>query len=167
MFLFDWPYIRGSQGPCSVLPYLHLWSEAIYVSAFKRKSILRTTSCSLQQFFCATTGLAYATLTAQYTLLQLVLHGFEGDLAFELLGEIPRISKQENAATNIWWLVIFSVKMAFLFFFRRLISRLRSLNLWWWFATTFTMIAGLVSIAVSWLTCPYFTVEGLLCEQRP
>lgn len=114
---------------------------------------------------CAATGLGYATLTAQYALLQLVLHGYEDDLAFELLGEIPRISKQENAATNVWWLVIFSVKMAFLFFFRRLTSRLRSLKLWWWFATTLTIIAGLVSIAASWLTCPYFTIEGLLCEQ--
>lgn len=115
---------------------------------------------------CGATGLAYATLTAQYELLQLVLHGFADDLAFKQLAEIPRTSKEENAATNIWWLVIFLVKMAFLFFFRRLISRLRTLNIWWWFATTLTIIAGLVSVAVSWLTCPYFTVEGLLCEQR-
>ena len=113
---------------------------------------------------CAATGLGYATLTTQYALLQLVHHGYEDDLAFELLGEIPIISKQENAATNFWWLVIFSVKMAFLFFFRRLTFRLRSLKLWWWFATTLTIIAGLVSIATSWLTCPYFTLEGLLCE---
>ena len=112
---------------------------------------------------CAATGLAYATLTAQYALLQLVLHGFEDDI--ELLGEIPRISKQSNAASNFWWLVIFLVKMAFLFFFRRLTFRLRSLKIWWWFATTLTIIAGLVSIVASWLTCPYFTVEGLLCEQ--
>ena len=42
---------------------------------------------------CAATGLGYATLTPQYALLQLVLHGYEDDVAFELLGEIPRISK--------------------------------------------------------------------------
>ena len=113
---------------------------------------------------CGATGLAYATLTAQYAMIQLVLHGFENSLTFELLAEIPRISKQENAVTNIWWAVIFSVKMAFLFFFRRLISRLRSLNVWWWVATTLTVLAGLVSIAVSWLTCPYFTIDGLLSE---
>lgn len=114
---------------------------------------------------CAATGLAYATLTDQYALLQLILHGFEDDLAFQLLGEIPKISKLADSATNIWWLVIFSVKLAFLSFFRRLTSRLRSLRLWWWFATTLTVIAGLVTIAASWLTCPYFTVKGLLCEQ--
>ena len=114
---------------------------------------------------CAATGLAYVTLTAQYAMLQLVLHGFEDDLAFEVLEEIPRISKQENAATTLWWLVIFSVKLAFLFFFRRLISRLRNLNIWWWFAITLTIVAGVVSMAASWLTCPYFTAEGLLlCE---
>ena len=114
---------------------------------------------------CAATGLAYTTMTAQYALLQLVLHGAEDDLAFKLLGEIPSISKEEDAATNLWWLVIFAVKMAFLLFFRRLISRLRSLNVWWWFATTLTIAAGLVSVAASWLTCPYFTVDRLLlCE---
>ena len=114
---------------------------------------------------CATTGLAYATLPAMYALIQLVLHGFENGLNFELLGEIPRISKQENAATTLEWLVVFSVKIAFLFFFRRLISHLRGLMIWWHVATTLTILAGLVGIAVSWLTCPYFTIEGLLCEQ--
>ena len=116
---------------------------------------------------CASTGLGYASLKAEYEMIQLVLHGFGDDLAFKVLGEIPTISKEMNAMTNIWWLVIFSVKMAFLFFFRRLISRLRTLEIWWWFATTLTVIAGLVSVSVSWLTCPYFTIEGLLCEQRP
>ena len=115
---------------------------------------------------CAVTGLAYATLPAMYALIQLAFHGFENDLTFELLGEIPRISKQQNAASNIWWLVIFSVKIAFLFFFRRLISRLRGLNIWWRVATTLTILAGLVSIAASWLTCPHFTIESLLCEHR-
>lgn len=116
---------------------------------------------------CAATALSYFTLTAQYELIQVVLHGLKDDLAFELLGQIPRISKEENAVTNTWWLVIYSVKLAFLFFFRRLISRLRTLNIWWWFATVLTIIAGLVSVAVSWLTCPYFTIEGLLCEWKP
>ena len=115
---------------------------------------------------CAVTGLGYATLPAMYALIELVLHGFENGLTFELLEEIPRISKQENAAANIWWLVIFSVKIAFLFFFRRLISRVRGLKIWWHVATILTILAGLASIAASWLTCPYFIIEGLLCKQR-
>ena len=115
---------------------------------------------------CTVTGLAYATLPATYALIQLIVHGFENDLTFELLEEIPRVSKMEHAGANVNWPVIFSVKIAFLFFFRRLISRLRGLNIWWWVATTFTILAGLVSIAASWLTCPHFTIKGLLCEQR-
>lgn len=110
---------------------------------------------------CALSGLTYATLPALYALVQ--QYRLRNDLAFDLLGEIP---KQQNAAQNIWWLVIFSVKIAFLFFFRRLISRLRGLYIWWRVATTLTILAGLVSIAASWLTCPYFTIEGVLCEQR-
>ena len=115
---------------------------------------------------CAVTGLIYATLPAMYALVQPDLHGFENDLMFDLLGEIPRVSKTQNSAQTIWWLVIYFVKIAFLFFFRRLISRLRGLNIWWWLATILTTFAGLVSMAVPWLTCPYFTIEGLLCEQR-
>ena len=120
---------------------------------------------------CADTGLAYATLPGWYDLIQLVLHGSENDLAFEVLEvevleEIPRVSNQENATQNISWLVVFSVKIASLFFFRRLVSHLRGLNAWWRVATTLTILAGFVSIAVSWLTCPYFTIEDLLCEQR-
>ena len=113
---------------------------------------------------CVATALAYVTLPGQYASLQVILHGFDNGLAFGLLGKIPEVSKEENVASTIWWLVIFPVKLAFLFFFRRLISRMRGLNLWWWCSTAFTVIAGLVCVVANWLTCPYFSIAGVLCK---
>ena len=115
---------------------------------------------------CAITGLKYSSLVAQYELIQKLLHGLGGDLSFDTLGEIPKNWKLENAEATLELLVIYLVKIAYLFFFRRLISRLRNLNNWWWLATALTVMAGLVSEAATWWTCPHFSVESLLCEHR-
>ncbi|MCJ1283686.1 hypothetical protein MMC26_003017 [Xylographa opegraphella] len=101
-------------------------------------------------------------MQAQYDSLAVILNGVEGGLIFTLLNELPEISKEENAAATIWWFVIVPVKIAYLFFFRRLISRLRDLNIWWWCVIVFTVTAGLACVAASWLTCPYFTATGVL-----
>ena len=113
---------------------------------------------------CAVTGLAYSSIHNLYDSLAVILHGVESGLLFNLLEEIPKTSKENNAATTLWWLIIFPVKLAYLFFFRRLISRVRELNIWWWCVIGFTVPAGLVCIAASWLTCPYFTIQKVLCK---
>ncbi|MCJ1437073.1 hypothetical protein MMC27_006458 [Xylographa pallens] len=116
---------------------------------------------------CCATGLAYSAMQAQYDSLAVILNGAEGGLIFTLLDELPEISREENAAATIWWFVIVPVKIAYLFFFRRLISRLRDLNIWWWCVIVFTITAGLACVAASWLTCPYFTATGVLSCSGP
>lgn len=100
----------------------------------------------------------------QYDSLAVILHGAQSALLFPLLDKIPKIAKEENAASTLWWFILFPVKLAYLFFFRRLISRLHGLNTWWWCVTVLTVLMGLVSVAMVWLTCPYFTIEGVLCK---
>ena len=113
---------------------------------------------------CALTGLKYSSLVAQYDLFPELLNGLGGDLAFDVWGEITRTWKVENSEEILEFLVIYLVKLAYLFFFRRLIFRLRNLNNWWWVATSLTIVTGLVSEAAVWWTCPRFSVENLLCE---
>ena len=100
----------------------------------------------------------------QYDALAVILNGAESGLLFTLLDDLPRISKEEDAAATLWWFVIVPVKMAYLFFFRGLINRLQDLNIWWRVVVVFVVPAGLVCVAVSWLTCPYFTTAGVLCK---
>ncbi len=111
-----------------------------------------------------TTALAYSTMQGHYGLLAVVPHVGGSGLLFKLFAKIPEISKKSNAASTLWWFVLFPVKLAYLFFFRRLSGHLRGLTIWWWCVVPFTIAAGLVSVVASWLTCPYFTVEGLLCK---
>jgi hypothetical protein len=120
----------------------------------------------------ATTGLGFATLQDQYDAqnLQIILNDPNSNQLYELIDEIPNIdhdiraAKTENAAGTLWWFVIFPVKLAYLFFFRRLIFRIYRLNVWWWFVVCFTIPAGFTCVAAAWLTCPYFTLEGVLCK---
>ena len=112
---------------------------------------------------CGTTGVAFATLQGDYDSIQVILHA-ELDLLLDVLDKVPKIAKMSNAASTLWWFVIFPVKLAYLFFFRRLIVRLRNLKIWWWCVVPFTIAAGLASLTASWLTCPYFTLEGVMCE---
>lgn len=111
---------------------------------------------------CGTTGLAYAGLQSLYDELQVILHAGKGGLLVKVLDRIPEVAKEENASATLVWLVIFSVKMAYLFFFRRLVSRVKHLMRWWWFVVSFTVTAGFVCIAVAWLTCPYSSIEKVL-----
>lgn len=95
-------------------------------------------------------------------MLAIILHSRANELLFNLLEVIPTIAKEQNAASTLWWLVIFPVKLAYLLFFRQLISRVYNLHVWWWFVAIFTVAACSISLAATWLTCPYFTVKGVL-----
>lgn len=113
---------------------------------------------------CATTALAYVGLQNQYDILAAILHNVSAESLFDLFDDIPRTSKLENAGPTLWWCVIFPVKLAWLFFFRRLIIRWKNLYIWWWCATAITLAALAASLAADWLTCPYFTAAKVLCK---
>lgn len=113
---------------------------------------------------CGATSLAYLTMNYHYDVLAVILQSRKAELLFDLVETIPTIAKEENAASTLWWFVIFPVKLAYLLFFRRLISRVHNLNIWWWIVVIFTVAAGCTCLAASWLTCPYFTIEEVLCE---
>ncbi|MCJ1307077.1 hypothetical protein MMC25_000723 [Agyrium rufum] len=110
----------------------------------------------------AVTALAYTGMQNEYDLLAVILHGADPALLVGLLDRIPQTSMEENAISTLWWFVIVPVKLAFLFFFRRLLYRVPDLKIWWYIVVVFTILAGLTCIAVSWLTCPYFTVVGVI-----
>ena len=85
---------------------------------------------------CATTILSYATLPDLYSALDVIVSG-SGTQLGNLLGKVLTDFKEEDAAVTLWWLVIFLVKLAYLFFFRKLIVRVRALNIWWWCVIAF------------------------------
>lgn len=118
---------------------------------------------------CGTTALAFSNMPSLYDILAVILDGPEVQLRpdFERLlsslFEIPEISKRNNAAATLWW-AFYPVKLAFLFFFRRLIVRLPSLYAWWGLALMLTILAWAGALVADWLTCPCTTITQVLCK---
>lgn len=85
---------------------------------------------------CGTITLSYLTVDYSYNAVDAILLG-AGNSPGALLAQVPLMTKVSDAAGALWWLVIFSVKLAYLFFFRRLIIRVHGLNRWWWCVMVF------------------------------
>ena len=54
------------------------------------------------------------------------------------------------------WLAISSVKLSFLFLFRRLIDRLGYILFYWWIVLVYVLAVSGYGAAVNVLSCPYF-----------
>ena len=84
----------------------------------------------------ATTALYYLTVQNLYDELAVILYGFGANL-MSVLESIETEAKLANAMAILWWLVLFPIKLAYLFFFHRLIDRVWKLKWYWWFVTLF------------------------------
>ena len=78
-----------------------------------------------------TTVLCYLLFPRLYLALDLAYGMVTPDLLAEVVQELPTELAETEALTLLWWFVIYSVKLAFLLFFRKLIARLRSITRYW------------------------------------
>ncbi|KAL9047918.1 MAG: hypothetical protein Q9162_007912 [Coniocarpon cinnabarinum] len=112
----------------------------------------------------AATIIYYIQVALLYDALGVILHGFGSSLFGETLKKIPRESKLSNALDTLWWVILFSVKVAYLLFFRKLISRLTYLKRYWWFVVGFLFPAFVICEVVSWQTCPWSNTFKLIAK---
>jgi hypothetical protein len=54
------------------------------------------------------------------------------------------------------WCAVMSVKFSFMFFFKKLIDRLPSLNIYWWFLVVYSTACWGYGISVYYIGCPYY-----------
>lgn len=113
---------------------------------------------------CGTTGLAFRNMKLLYNVLGISLHGLDLGLLLDASHQIPGISRGNSAAFTLGLCVIYPVKLAFLFFFRRLAVRLPRLYAWWWLALTLTILAWVAAVVAVWLTCPFTSITKVLCK---
>jgi hypothetical protein len=105
--------------------------------------------------------MAFITMQGRYDSVQVIFNA-DLDLLLHTIGEFQWFLEMSNAVATLWWCVVFTVKLAYLFFFRRLVVRLRNLEIWWWFVVTFTIAGWVASLVSSWSTCQSFTLEGIM-----
>ena len=100
--------------------------------------------------------LAYTLMQTLYDAIWFDVNGFNSTFVWGL-GHISNQVKKERIEISLSWLVVCLVKMAYLFFFRRLVSRLRGFNIWWWCVVAVVVSAALVSLMLPWLICLHLT----------
>ena len=69
------------------------------------------------------TALVFVTLETEYEAYEIMSNGPFGPKLFAFLDTLVDNKRIADAMATIWWLCIYSVKLAYLFFFRKLIGR--------------------------------------------
>lgn len=66
-----------------------------------------------------------------------------------------------QACSSIIWSIIYAIKLSFLYFFRRLVSRVRHLKIQWWWILSITGACAAISIPLGFIICPNFSPDYL------
>lgn len=74
----------------------------------------------------------------------------------DFLPQAWEFEKLAAVALILTWCSIVSVKFSYLFLFKKLISRMRPMIIYWWFATVFNAIISAYGATVYIAACPYF-----------
>ena len=107
----------------------------------------------------ATSGVVYQARDLLYIQVGVAMQGQRPPGDFN--DKMGKVIKLQNAFSMLVWATIFLVKFSFLVFFKRLVSRIKSLEIWWW--TVFAIVAccGLVCIPLGWYICTDTNAETL------
>ena len=77
----------------------------------------------------------------------------------DFLAQMLEFEKRIQAASALIWIAIYSIKYSFMFFFRKLVSRVRILGVWWWVVMAVVTLGGLASIPLAFIICSDFTMN--------
>lgn len=123
----------------------------IYIRAFKVKQFAIEDGILLWAVvvLCGVTTLCYVALPDLYILINLRSSHLEGEKLLDVFKKLPVEAKEFIAVAKLWSLVLFSIKLAYLFFFRKLVCRLKKLKIWWWCVTIFMVSAESLESSLS------------------
>ncbi|KAL8709811.1 MAG: hypothetical protein Q9225_007392 [Loekoesia sp. 1 TL-2023] len=74
----------------------------------------------------------------------------------DLIQQLLKSVKIQDAAVVLLSTTLFAVKLSFLAFFRSLIRRLKRLEIWWWVVLAIVIPSSIVLLCSNFITCPYF-----------
>lgn len=72
------------------------------------------------------------------------------------LEQLYTYEKYVDVTLLLTWAAIVSVKMSFLFFFKKLIDRVQMMRIYWYFVIVITLAVSAYGFAIYILACPYF-----------
>ena len=116
---------------------------------------------------CASTILLYLFIPALYFEQKLVSDPstFSFKTALSSISKLLKSQKLSYAHLTLTWIVIFSVKFSFIFFFKVLVKRLTNLNLYWRVVVWTNAVVFVLCICDIFIACPNITLSG--CKFLP
>ena len=87
------------------------------------------------------------------------------ELSSDFFDKTFEVQRTTAAVVTLSWVAVASVKFSFLFLFRKLIARVRSLMIYWWITIVINVAVFAYGCSVYFVACRYvFTFEaGKLC----
>lgn len=130
------------------------YAARIYIRSFVLKEFFAEDGLLLFAVICLciVTGLDLSDTHHLYDSVAVIFQGPDSMLLINIV------------TSALWWCVIFPAKLAFLFFFRRLILHLPRLYMWWWCALAIMLLSWAASTVADVLRGPYVTTQQGLCR---
>lgn len=105
----------------------------------------------------ATAGVAWTVKDSVYLQIYVGL-GWQKPAA-DFYAVMLEFEKRIQAASALIWLSLYSVKLSFMFFFKRLVRRVRHLEKLWWAVFSIVIVGGVVSMPLAFIICSNFTAN--------
>jgi heme/copper-type cytochrome/quinol oxidase subunit 2 len=112
-------------------------------------------------------SIMYSVTIDRMYLAEAVAVGLPGvDLPPDFLQQAFDFQKWVTITLTLLWCAVMAVKFSFLFFFRKLIDRIRPLIIYWWVVTVFNVAVLGYGSTVYYLACPhYYSIEACKLNQ--
>ena len=122
--------------------------------------------------FVAASILLLVILPTTYWLEPLILDPYSTETIQKIIvpgvtEKILHFQQMQDAHLTLIWTSIFSVKFAFIFFFRPMIDRLKGLVIYWRIIASYTTLAFCVCVSSTFILCPTFGIAAVLCVEGP
>ena len=109
---------------------------------------------------CAGTGVLHRLLPVLYLDERLILEPETTPLVPQDIENFIWYQKMAYSFVTVTWVTIFAVKFSFLFFFRKLISRLSGMITYWKIVISVTVVACGFSVCEKFIACPHFNLSA-------
>ena len=93
-------------------------------------------------------------LDTEYMIEAFVFQVPDVQLTYNFLDETLKVQQTTAAVVTLSWVVVACVKFSFLFLFRKLISRVRSLIVYWWIVVAVNVAVFGYGCSVYFVACP-------------
>ena len=112
---------------------------------------------------CIAAGLTYRLLPSMYLVEGLITDDPALSLPADFVAQGLLFQKLSDGFLVLTYNVIFAVKFSFLFFFRGLIRRVRTMGVYWWIVAAFTAAVWAFGVIGVFASCPYFDFRSRAC----